>query len=103
MREAGHAGHRFLIGKNRAQMVRGASQSEGMNTQPTPTPPQDDELLCTAAAAPVVGLSATVLKRMRSAGRGPRFVRLSRQTVRYRRSDLAAFIESKLVTPGSGP
>lgn len=72
-----------------------------MNTPPaTPTPP--DELIDTAAAAPVVGLTPRTLKRMRLTGRGPAFVRLSRQTVRYRRSDLAAYITAKTVTPGAG-
>lgn len=73
-----------------------------MNTQPAPSKPLDDELLSTSAAAPLVGVSAIVLKRMRSTGRGPAFVRLSRQTVRYRRSDLADFIASNTVTPGVG-
>lgn len=78
-------------------------QSDEMNPQTTPTPSPDDELLCTADAAALVGLSAVTLKRMRLSGRGPLFVRLSRRTVRYRRSDLAAFIESKLVTPRAAP
>lgn len=77
------------------------SQSARMNTEPaTTTPP--DELIDTAAAAPVVGLSPRTLKLMRLTGRGPDFVRLSRQTVRYRRSDLDKFIASKTVTPGAG-
>lgn len=69
---------------------------------PPVTPPPPDELIDTAAAAPVVGLSPRTLKLMRLTGRGPAFVRLSRQTVRYRRSDLAAFIAAKTVTPGAG-
>lgn len=72
-----------------------------MNTPPaTPIPP--DELIDTAAAAPIVGLSLRTLKLMRLTGRGPAFVRLSRQTVRYRRSDLVTFLASKTVTPGAG-
>lgn len=72
-----------------------------MCTQPaTIIPP--DELIDTDAAAPVVGLSARTLKLMRLTGRGPRFVRLSRQTVRYRRADLAEFIASKTIDPGAG-
>jgi len=75
-------------------------QHDRMNTQPTTTPP--DELIDTAAAASMVGLSARSLKLMRLTGRGPRFVRLSRQTVRYRRSDLDEFIASKTIDPGAG-
>lgn len=72
-----------------------------MDTQHAPTTTAPDELITTCEAAPVVGLSARTLKLMRLTGRGPRFVRLSRQTVRYRRGDLAEFIASKTVTPGA--
>ena len=43
-----------------------------------------------------LGVSPKTLESWRSAGGGPRYVRLSRKAVRYRRDDVKAFIEARL-------
>jgi hypothetical protein len=50
-----------------------------------------DELFDTVQAAKALGLCAVTLRKWRVIGDGKRFVRLGR-AVRYRRSDLDAFI-----------
>ncbi len=55
-----------------------------------------ENLLTTAEAAEIVRLSQAHLEKMRVYGRGPRFVRLG-HAIRYRRADLAIWIESGLV------
>ena len=50
-------------------------------------------LLSEAQAADFLNLSACTLQQWRSKGRGPQFVKLNRM-VRYRRSDIDAFVES---------
>ena len=54
-----------------------------------------DQLLKDIEAAPVLGLKVSTLRRWRWSGDGPQFVKLG-GAVRYRRSDLEAFIEAKL-------
>ncbi len=56
----------------------------------------DFELLDTASAARALGLRPSTLNKWRTTGCGPRFVRLG-AAVRYRRVDLAAFIECRVV------
>jgi predicted DNA-binding transcriptional regulator AlpA len=51
----------------------------------------DDELYDTAEAARSLGLCEVTLRKWRNLGGGPRFVKMGR-AVRYRRSDLDAFI-----------
>jgi len=46
-------------------------------------------------AAEYLGLKRTTLEAWRTRGSGPRFVKLGR-LVKYRRSDLDAFIESRV-------
>ncbi len=55
-----------------------------------------ENLLTTAEAAEIVRLSQAHLEKMRVYGRGPRFVRLG-HAVRYRRADLAIWVESGIV------
>ena len=61
------------------------------------TPP--DDLSCgypaalnTEQAARYTGLSVKTLEKMRCDGRGPRFVRFSRNAVRYRKADIDAWL-----------
>lgn len=61
---------------------------------PTPTP-----LLTTEQAAAWLGVQPYTLRRWRSDGRGPRWVRVGRLS-RYRLDDLAAWAEAQAVTPG---
>ena len=54
-----------------------------------------DSLLNQKQAAHVLGLSVRTLERHRVAGTGPRWARLGR-LVRYRQSDLTAWVDSNL-------
>lgn len=55
-----------------------------------------DKLLTTKQAAPILGVSAAFLERDRWAGAQVPFIRVGSRAVRYRLSDLNAFIESRL-------
>jgi predicted DNA-binding transcriptional regulator AlpA len=59
-----------------------------------------DSLLNQKQAAHVLGLSVRTLERHRVAGTGPRWVRLGR-LVKYRQTDLTAWIESNVRTSTS--
>jgi predicted DNA-binding transcriptional regulator AlpA len=52
-------------------------------------------------AADYLTISLSTLARMRIAGNGPRFVRLSPQKVGYRPSDLEEFLQSRTRTSTS--
>lgn len=52
-----------------------------------------EHLICTKAAAARLGISHQTLEKWRSQDRGPRFCKIGGKTVRYRQSDLEAFIE----------
>lgn len=54
-----------------------------------------ETLLTTAEAANVLRLSARTLEDMRWRGGGPRYLRLSRNAIRYRQSDLLEWAEAK--------
>jgi predicted DNA-binding transcriptional regulator AlpA len=56
-----------------------------------------EQLMTTAQAAAFLGLKQNTLEHWRTYGKGPAIVRLSPRTVRYRRSDLAAWVESRVV------
>nr|WP_321482204.1 helix-turn-helix domain-containing protein [uncultured Cohaesibacter sp.] len=51
-----------------------------------------DDLLTPDQAARVLGLSTKTLANLRSAGGGPLFIKLANRTIRYRFTDLQAFI-----------
>ena len=52
--------------------------------------------MATADAAAFLGLSTSTLEKMRSEGRGPRYVKLGGR-VFYRRADLDAYVQSAVV------
>ena len=54
---------------------------------------QLDRLLNTKEAAEYLGLSPYTLERWRYLGKGPRFIRVGSKSVRYRQTDLDAFLE----------
>lgn len=54
-----------------------------------------DKLLTTKEAAPLLGVSEAFLERDRWAGAQVPFIRVGSRAVRYRLSDLNAFIESR--------
>jgi predicted DNA-binding transcriptional regulator AlpA len=53
----------------------------------------DDPLLCEKQAAPILGLSVAWLQRKRWEGGGPPYIKYGR-AVRYKKSELLAFIEA---------
>lgn len=58
-------------------------------------------LLTQREAASVLCLSERTLERMRVSGLGPKHVRLGRRSVRYRQSDLEAYIAARVVSSTS--
>ncbi|WP_132255337.1 helix-turn-helix transcriptional regulator [Methylobacterium segetis] len=54
-----------------------------------------DDLLRPNDAARLLGVSEVWLKKLRLADSGPRFVRLSERLIRYKRSDLLAWVEAR--------
>ena len=56
----------------------------------------DDKFLCTERAAHYIGYTKSTLEWWRMNRRGPRFYKISGR-VRYRQSDLDAFMENSLV------
>ena len=58
-------------------------------------------LLTQREAASVLRLSERTLERWRVAGIGPRFIRLSRRSIRYRQEDLAAHVAAHVVASTS--
>ena len=76
-------------------------------TQPTTTPNQPltgpDVLLCEQQAAAMLGYTPRALQQWRRTGTGPRFVRVSARSIRYRRKDLLEWIEERVRTSTSDP
>jgi hypothetical protein len=61
------------------------------------SPNASGTLLTPSQAADILAVKVNVLERWRSTGEGPRFVRLSRKSIRYRAVDLSAFVEGRVV------
>lgn len=80
--------HRFLV-----------KVSEMQDHSPTP-PPFDREyyecLINEIEAAKFLGYSVRALQNWRVRGGGPKFVKVSARSIRYRRIDLKAWIEARL-------
>lgn len=55
---------------------------------------QQDKLLTTKEAAPILGISIAFLERDRWAGARVPFIKIGSRAVRYRLSDLQAYINS---------
>ncbi|MBF6161063.1 helix-turn-helix domain-containing protein [Nocardia cyriacigeorgica] len=58
-------------------------------------------LLTPQEAAELVGTSAATLANDRAAGRGLPYVKISPQRIRYRLSDLLAYLDERTVRPGA--
>ncbi len=54
-----------------------------------------EPLLTSREAGRYFGKTETAMAQWRHLGTGPRFIRLDRRTIRYRESDLAAFVATK--------
>lgn len=69
---------------------------------PAPAEPQAGRepapgvLMTPAAAAARLSVTAKVLERWRGTGGGPRYVRLTSKTIRYRAEDLDAFVAGRV-------
>lgn len=63
------------------------------------TEPSFADLLSTAEAAEVVGLTKHTMDQYRSLGRGPRFLRFGR-SVLYRRADLEDYLAGRGASDG---
>lgn len=55
---------------------------------------QQDNLLTSKEAAPILGVSVAFLERDRWAGARVPYIKIGSRAVRYRHSDLLAYIES---------
>jgi predicted DNA-binding transcriptional regulator AlpA len=64
----------------------------------TPESLTGQELLDARQAAAVLHAQVQTLAKWRCQGGGPHFIRLSRRMIRYRRSDLDAFIAARTRT-----
>lgn len=60
---------------------------------------QQERLLTSKEAAPILGVSVAFLERDRWAGARVPFIKIGSRAVRYRLSDLNAYIESCLRQP----
>ena len=85
-------------------------QTEMINTvavldQPAgrPIPSDPNALLFPLEVAYLLGLDRRTLDSWRLRGDGPRFVRISARAIRYRRADLLAWIEARIVSSTSEP
>jgi predicted DNA-binding transcriptional regulator AlpA len=59
------------------------------------TEQRTDHLVTETEAAVLMGLAPRTLQSWRQHGRGPRYIRVSARAVRYRRSDLLAWITDR--------
>lgn len=62
----------------------------------------DEKNFDTNEAAAYLGCSPAALRLWRSQGRGPRFNRLERKLIRYRRSELDRWVEKQSREPWQG-
>ncbi|MFC7334791.1 helix-turn-helix transcriptional regulator [Rhodocista pekingensis] len=60
-----------------------------------------DRLITEMEAAAFIGYTVRALQNWRVRGGGPRFVKVSARSVRYRRRDLIAWAEARLVSSTS--
>lgn len=63
----------------------------------------DSDLLTPDEASRFLRVPPITLSRWRKTQGGPPYVRLSRQTIRYRRRDLESFLHEITVTPAETP
>jgi predicted DNA-binding transcriptional regulator AlpA len=80
--------------------LRTALQLE--NSPAIKPPPCVGRLLEAADVAAITGLSIETLAQWRSQRRGIPFIKLSRNVVRYRQSDLDAFLNERIVRVEAG-
>ncbi|WP_294624266.1 helix-turn-helix domain-containing protein [uncultured Roseovarius sp.] len=75
-------------------------KSNDVQANPTTDP---DRLMNEKEAAEVLCYSVRALQNWRSRGGGPKFIKVSARSVRYRRRDLLDWIDAHTVTSTSQP
>ena len=68
----------------------------------TPDPDYLDRLIPERDAADFLGYTMRALQNWRLRGGGPTFIKVSSRSIRYRRRDLVAWVESKLAEHTTG-
>ena len=68
------------------------------NTEKTPRQQTDKSplLLTEQETGDLIGFSVRTLQKWRQVGGGPNFIKISARAIRYRRSDIDAWIESRV-------
>jgi predicted DNA-binding transcriptional regulator AlpA len=74
-----------------------AATIQGENSQRQENDSLAPKLLSPKDVAEITGLSVETLAQWRSQGRGPLFVKISRNFVRYRHSDLDGWLAERIV------
>lgn len=62
----------------------------------------EDTLFAAEAVAEMLACSPRTLAEWRLSGKGPRFVRLGRNAVRYRLADVRSFVTARVVSNSGG-
>jgi predicted DNA-binding transcriptional regulator AlpA len=88
---------RCLSGLRLATFVSqiGSKKGKPMNSPPTSDP---NTLVDEREAASILCYSVRALQNWRHRGGGPKFVRVSSRSIRYRRRDLMDWIDSRVVS-----
>lgn len=71
------------------------------SAEPAQDPDYLDRLITEGEAADFLGYTVRALQNWRVRGGGPRFVRVSARSIRYRRRDLIGWSETRLVSSTS--
>lgn len=74
------------------QVERLSAEKLNSRREPTPT-----KLLTPQEVSEITGLSVETLAQWRSQKKGPPYVKISRNCVRYRQSDLEVWLERRIV------
>jgi len=56
---------------------------------------QDEDMLTEAEVARMLGVSLSTVKRLRASGEGPPSIRVGKRALRYRRSDVEAWLQRR--------
>ncbi len=64
---------------------------------------EQEHALTSKQAARYIGISESALRLWRTDGVGPRYFKAGEKLIRYRRADLDAWIERRLIGPAAEP
>lgn len=71
------------------------SNGRSAPAQPLRETVEADETMNDRQAAEMLGMRRETLQRWRCQGKGPKFIQISARCIRYRKSDLSAWLNSK--------